>query len=449
MKPYRIFIVEDDPWYGAALEYHLAMNPDFSIHLFTTAADCLKNLHLLPDLVTVDFSLPDMQGDELYKRIAQVNHDLPVIIISAQENVGVAVELLRLGVNDYLVKDDNTKDVLWNVINKVRNTQHLQQEVQELRQELAGKYDFENSLKGQSPALKKVFHLMEKAAQSNINVSISGESGTGKELVAKAIHYNSARKGKKFEAVNMAAIPGNLAESELFGHEKGAFTGAVTRKIGKFEEANGGTLFLDEIAEMDPGLQTKILRALQERELVRLGGNELVKLNIRVIVATHKNLADEVKKGNFREDLYYRLMGLPLELPPLRERGNDILVLARHFLDAFARENKIPKINLSAGAKHKLMNFHYPGNIRELKAVTDLAAVMCKDSTVEEDDILFSFNTADGPYMLKEQTMRGYNNEIIRHYMKKYDNDVRLVSKKLDIGRSTIYKLIQTRELVL
>lgn len=449
MKPYRIFVVEDDPWYGSALEYHLSLNPDFVIHLFTTGTDCLKNLHLQPDLVTVDFSLPDLSGDQLYKKIAETHPAMPVIIISAQENVGIAVELLKLGVNDYLVKDDNTKDVLWNTINKVRNTQHLQEEVKSLRKELSDKYDFENSLKGQSPALKKVFELMEKATQTNINVSISGESGTGKELVAKAIHYNSARKSKKFEAVNMAAIPANLAESELFGHEKGAFTGAIARKTGKFEEANGGTLFLDEIAEMDLSLQAKILRVLQERELVRIGGNETVKLNIRIIAATHKNLADEVKCGRFREDLYYRLMGLPLLLPPLRERGNDILILAQHFLNEFAKENNLSKITFSTTAKNKLLQFNYPGNIRELKALVDLAAVMCSNGIIDEDDIIFPAGSDNEVFMNREQTMREYNNDIIKHFLQRYNNDVKLVSKKLDIGRSTIYKLIQTRELVL
>ncbi len=449
MKPYRIFIVEDDPWYGSALEYHLSLNPDLVLHLFASAGDCLRNLHLQPDLITVDFSLPDMKGDQLYRKIAEWNPQVPVVIISAQEDVSIAVELLKLGVYDYLVKDDNTRDVLWNVINKARNTQHLQEEVKSLRKELSGKYDFQQSLRGQSPALRKVFELMEKATSTNINVSISGESGTGKELVAKAIHYNSPRKTKKFEAVNMAAIPRELAESELFGHEKGSFTGAVSRKIGKFEEANGGTIFLDEIAEMDPALQSKLLRVLQERELVRVGGNEVIRLNIRIIAATHKNLADEVAEGRFREDLYYRLMGLPILLPPLRDRGNDILLLAQHFLDEFSSENKMPKISLSAAAKEKLLKFNYPGNVRELKAVTELAAVMSKDSVVQADDIVFTYSRNNEAFMLKEQTMREYNNDIIKYYLQKYENDVRLVSRKLDIGRSTIYKLLQTKEVIL
>lgn len=449
MKAYKIFIIEDDPWYAATLEYHLALNPDYDIHVFTNAADCLKNLHLIPDLITIDFSLPDMRGDQLFIKIASICPALPVIIISGQEDISIAVELLKLGVNDYLVKNENTKELLWNIINKIRTTQSLQEEVQQLRKELCAKHDFSNSLKGQSAVLTRAFELMEKAAATSINVSISGESGTGKELVAKAIHYNSSRRAMRFEAINMAAIPSGLAESELFGHEKGAYTGALIRKKGKFEEANGGTIFLDEIAEMELSLQSKILRVLQERELVRLGGTETIKLDIRIIAATHRNLAEEVKKGNFREDLYYRLIGLPIQLPPLRERGNDILLLAQHFLNAFTMENNLSGITINAAAKDKLMRFSYPGNVRELKAIIELAAVMCSNEVIGRDDIILPPENEWEVFNNTEQTLKEYNNSIIKKFLKKYNNDVTLVSKKLDIGRSTIYKMIKTGALVI
>ena len=257
-----------------------------------------------------------MTGEQLYKKVRAINPSVPVIIISSQENVAVAVNLLKIGVTDYLVKDDTTKDLLWNSIIRIRENQNLKQEVENLREELGHKFSFEKTLVGQSNALKKIFGLMEKATKTNINVSVCGETGTGKEVVAKAIHYNGDRKRKPFVPVNMAAIPKELIESELFGYEKGAFTGAITRKIGKFEEANGGTIFLDEIAELDLSVQSKLLRVLQEREVVRVGGNEKIKLDIHLIVATHKNLLEEVKTGNFREDLYYRIVGLEIELPP-------------------------------------------------------------------------------------------------------------------------------------
>ena len=274
-----------------------------------------------------------------------------------------------------------------------------------------------------------------------------GETGTGKELVAKAIHYNSDRKKKNFIAVNMAAIPKELVESELFGHEKGAFTGANTRKSGKFEEANGGTLFLDEIAEMDISLQSKLLRVLQERELYRVGGNEKIKLDVRIIVATHTNLADRVKSGAFREDLYYRIMGMPIQLPPLRERGNDILVLSKHFADDFAKENKLPPVQFSKEAKDKLLSYHFPGNVRELKSMIDLAVVMCNENTINEEDITFNEARRDDIFLNENKTLKQHTNDIIRHYLKLTKDDVMEAARMLDIGKSTIYKLLQSGEL--
>ncbi|MBL7746078.1 MAG: sigma-54-dependent Fis family transcriptional regulator, partial [Chitinophagaceae bacterium] len=280
MENYSIFIVEDDPWYGEILEYHLSLNPDYRVTRFVSGKDCLSNLHKKPSLVTIDYSLPDTTGAELFKEIRAVNPDIPVIVISGQEDVGIAVELLKIGVTDYLVKDDNTKDLLWNAVMRIRENQNLKKEVEHLREELGQKYGFEKLIKGASPGIQKVFSLIEKAAATTINVSVSGETGTGKELVAKSIHYNSERKRHPFVAVNMAAIPHELLESELFGHEKGAFTGAMARRTGRFEEANKGTLFLDEIGDMDMSLQSKLLRVLQERELTRVGGSEKIKLDV-------------------------------------------------------------------------------------------------------------------------------------------------------------------------
>jgi DNA-binding NtrC family response regulator len=449
MEPYKIFIVEDDPWYGEILEYHLSLNEDYVITRFTTGKECLANLHKKPDLITIDFSLPDFTGDKLYEKIRHTDDSIPVVVISGQEEVAVAVNLLKMGVTDYLVKDENTKDMLWNAVIRIRKMGNLKKEVEQLREELGQKFSFDKSIKGNSPALQKVFGLMEKATKTNINVSITGETGTGKEVVSKAIHYNSERKKKAFVAVNMAAIPKELVESELFGHEKGAFTGAVARKAGKFEEANGGTIFLDEIAELDLNLQSKILRVLQEREVIRVGGNETVKLDVRLVVATHKNLADEVKKGNFREDLYYRIIGLPVELPPLRERGNDVLLLAKHFVDEFAKDNKLGTVGISSEAKQKLMGYHFPGNIRELKAIMELAAVMCTDGEIKPDDITYNSTKSGEVFTMEQKTLRQYTCDIIKYYLKKYDDEVMLVADKLDIGKSTIYKMLQQKEIVL
>jgi DNA-binding NtrC family response regulator len=442
----KIFLVEDDPFFGEALKYHLKLNPDFDVHLFKTGKECLTNLYLKPDIICLDFGLPDITGDKLMAKIRETNNKIPIIIISGQEEIEVAVSFLKAGAKDYIVKSEHTKDLLWNAIIKIRENLDLVQEVEELKEQLEQKFSFEKTIIGQSDAIKKVFNIVNKAINSNINVSITGETGTGKEVVAKAIHYNSERKNKPFIAINMAAIPKELMESEFFGHEAGAFTGANTRNIGKFEQANGGTLFLDEIAELDFNLQSKLLRVLQEREVVRLGGTAKIKFDARLIIATHKDLAQEVKKGNFREDLYYRIMGLPIELPPLRERGNDTLLLAKHFIELFIKDNKMKAISLSKEAKDTLLRYPFPGNIRELKSVIDLACVMSDGKEILPDNLTFnSINTTD-IFLSEEKTLKEYTAEIIAHYLKKNNNDVLKTAKKLAIGKSTIYNLIQSSE---
>jgi DNA-binding NtrC family response regulator len=449
MGNFKIFIIEDDPFYGQMLEYHLSLNPEYDISRFTRGAECLAKMGQRPDLITVDFSLPDYNGDVLYKKIKSVNDQVPVIMISGQEEVDVALKMLKMGVADYLVKDATTQDLLWNSIIKLREKLPPKEIVAILPSDVSKSFCFEKNIKGQSASLNKVFILMEKAAQTNINVSISGETGTGKEVVAQSIHNNGTRKRKPFIAVNMAAIPKDLIESELFGHEKGAFTGAAMKKTGKFEAANGGTIFLDEIAELDPSLQSKILRVLQEREITRVGGHEKIKLEVRLIVATHKDLAEEVKKGNFREDLYYRIMGLPIDLPPLRERGNDIFILAKYFVEEFVKSNGLGYISITQAAKKKLMSYHYPGNIRELKSVTELAVVMSDGCEIKAADIVLSSVKNEPTLIQKDKTLRQYNREIIQYFLKKYDDDVVSVADKLDIGKSTIYKMIQQKEIVL
>ena len=447
MSQFKIFIVEDDPWYGKLLNYHLSLNPEYAVTVFELGKDCLINLHQKPDVICIDFGLPDIAGDKLYEKIRAINNTIPVVVISGQEEISVAVELLKAGVTDYIIKDDNSKNILWNSILKIRETAGLRKEVAVLKEQLVQKFDFEKSIIGQSAPMKKVFALIEKATKTNINVSITGETGTGKELVAKAIHYNSQRKDKSFVAVNMAAIPKELVESELFGHEKGAFTGAITRKIGKFEEAQGGTIFLDEISELDLSIQSKILRVLQEREVVRIGGNENIKLDVRLLTATHRTLIDEVKAGSFREDLYYRVIGLPIELPPLRDRGSDVLILSKYFSDAFMKNNNMKEVGFSDDAKEKLTSYSFPGNVRELKAIVDLACVMGDGIEIKASDITYAAIKSDENYIAQEKTLREYNFDIIKFFLDKYDNNVLLVAKKLDIGKSTIYKMIKENEI--
>lgn len=446
--PVKIFVVEDDPAYTKFLKYVLGLNPDYEVEFYTTGKDCVANLYKNPAIITLDYSLPDAPGEKVLGQIRSHDPNINVIIVSAQEKIHTAVELLKSGAYDYISKDHETKDRLLNSINNARNKSSLIKEIDHLKKEISEKYEFEKSIIGTSPAIRRTFGLLEKAVQTNISVSISGETGTGKELVAKAIHYNSKRKNKPFVAVNIAAIPRDLIESELFGHEKGAFTGALTRRIGKFEEAEGGSIFLDEIGEMDPNLQAKLLRVLQEREVTRIGGNSVIKLDVRIIAATHKDLAEEVKGGKFREDLYYRLLGLPIHLPPLRERGNDVILIAKHFLDQFANDNQMRKFKITQEAQEKLLQYPFPGNIRELKSIIELSAVMAEDQEIRAQDISFNSTARMESFLYQEMTMNEFMFRIIRHFLNKYDNNVLEVARKLDIGKSSLYRYLKEMEAV-
>lgn len=447
MQSMKIFIVEDDTWYSEVLAYHLSLNPDYEVVRYSSGKDCIDNLYKKPSVITLDYSLPDMTGKEVLKRIKAFNPDLPVIIISAQEDIGTAVSLLKEGAFDYIVKDADTKDRLWHSLTLLRENLSLRNQISTLQDEIVQKYEFGKIIKGNSSEIKGLFKRLEKATQTNITVSITGETGTGKELVAKAIHYNSARSKKALVNVNVAAIPKDLIESELFGYEKGAFTGANTRKIGKFEEATGGTIFLDEIGEMDLNMQAKLLRVLQEKEVTRIGGTGVVKVDVRVICATHRNLSEEVRKGNFREDLYYRLLGLPIELPALRQRKSDIPLLAKFFLDQFISENKMPKVSVSTEALNRMLSYPWPGNVRELKAVIELAAVLCDDGVIEPHNISFNSANSISDIMLEELTLEEYTYRIVDHYLQKYNNNVIRAAEKLDIGKSTIYRMLKERGL--
>jgi two-component system response regulator AtoC len=442
-KPFKIFVVEDSEWYNRLLVHTLSLNPDYEIKSFFNGKDFLNSLHESPDIVTLDYRLPDFTGLEVLKRIRHENSDVQVILISEQGDIDTVVNLLKLGAYDYISKSEDIKDRLLNTVKNIRNGIGLKREITTLRREVQKKYSFRESILGESPAIKTVYDLIDKALSTNITVIISGETGTGKELVAKAIHYNSKRKDKSFVTVNVAAIPSELIESELFGHEKGAFTGAAYRRIGRFEEADEGTLFLDEISEMELNLQAKLLRVLQEKEIVRIGSNKPVKTDCRIVVATNKNLKEEVKKGTFREDLYYRLLGLPIELPPLRDRANDILILARYFIGKFCDENNIMLKKLSVQSQKKLMSYQFPGNVRELKSVIELAVTLSAKDEIEPDDLIVDRGDPLSVVASDNLTLREYQVKIIKATLKKNNNDIKVAADKLDIGISTIYRILK------
>ncbi|MDF1674433.1 MAG: sigma-54 dependent transcriptional regulator [Vicingaceae bacterium] len=441
-KPFKIFVVEDNEWYNKLLVHNLSLNPDFVVESFLTGNELIAAITKKPDVITLDYRLPDTDGESLLNKIKDYDPTIEVIIISEQEEIETAVDLLKAGAYDYIVKSKDIKDRLVNTVNHIKKNTKLKKQLVSLQKEVQGKYAFEKSIIGNSASLKKVFELIAKATETNISVTITGETGTGKEVVSKAIHYNSPRKDKPFVAVNMAALPAELIESELFGHERGAFTGADTRRKGKFEEAGSGTLFLDEIGEMDMNFQAKLLRVLQEKEVTRVGGNEVIKVNCRIIVATNRNLQEEVKNGKFREDLYYRLFGLPVHLPPLRERDNDALLLAKFFVDAFCKENNLEPKSISENARKKLLSYNWPGKIRELKSVVELAIVMSSGKEISADDISLSTNDALPNVLTDEMTMREYEIRIVNHYMQKCNNNTKLVADKLGIGQTTVYRLL-------
>jgi DNA-binding NtrC family response regulator len=437
-----IFVVEDNEWYRKLLVHSLESNPDFRVESFATGEEFLGQIGRNPDIVSLDFRLPDTKGDVLLRKIKNHNEEIEVLIISEQEDIETAVDLLKKGAFDYLVKEKDIRNKLLQSIKHIQDSRGLKSEIRKLKKEVQKSYNF-NSIVGDSPEIKNIFSIIEKSLDTNINVSITGETGTGKELIAKTIHFNSKFKAGPFVPVNMAAIPQELVESELFGHEKGAFTGATARRIGKFEEASGGTLFLDEIGEMDINIQAKILRVLQEKELVRVGGTGAVRIDCRIITATNLDLLEEVREQRFRDDLYYRIKGIPIHLPPLRIRPSDVILLAQYFITLFCRENNLPNKYISKEAKNKLDSYAWPGNIRELKSVIELAIVMSVNEVLQADDISIDSREHLSELLGQDITMREYNQRLVNVFMKKYNNNTKLVSKKLDIGQTTVYRLLK------
>jgi two-component system response regulator AtoC len=386
----KLFLIEDEFVFARVIQSSLAQQiPDLNIIHYSTAQECLDNLGQHPDIISVDYNLPDMNGLELMKKIKNLDESIPIIVMSGQEELEIVVAAYKSGAHDYIIKKDNSIVDLTNSVKNILSTLYFKKEYEKLREQIIDRNKYSRII-GNSPAILQTLKWIQKVENTNMTVLITGESGTGKELVAKALHYNSSRKKNPFVTVNMGAIPEELIESELFGHEKGAFTDASGKRIGKFEEANTGTIFLDEIGEMKLDLQTRLLRVLEAKEVTRIGSNKSMKLDIRIIAATNKDLALEVKEGRFRQDLFYRLQGFLIQLPTLNKRGDDVILLAKHFLKEFCTNNQMGQLVLTKEAIKVLVDYQWPGNIRELKAVIERSALIAEDSQIKAEDILFS-----------------------------------------------------------
>lgn len=395
----RILVVDDEPGVQESLRMLLKSEGDITIAGDADAA--LREVTLAtPDLVLLDLVMPGRSGLELLAELSERGIRAPVIVLTATNTVNAAVEAMKRGASDFITKPFEL-DALRIKVRNLLEKRELEEEVERLRDEVEDRQQFGGMI-GRSDVMRSIFRNVERIAKSEATVLVSGESGTGKELVARAIHDHSGRAGGAFVAVNCGAIPRELIESELFGHEKGAFTGATDRRIGRIESANGGTLFLDEIGELDPAVQVKLLRALQERTFERVGSSTTITVDVRIVTATNRDLAKEVAAGNFREDLYYRVNVVPVQLPPLRERREDIRLLAHTFLERSGTEKK-----LTPAALGSLEGYNWPGNVRELENAIEHGLALSDGNTIDQQDLPISVGRTGQAEALREQWRQG------------------------------------------
>jgi two-component system nitrogen regulation response regulator NtrX len=390
------------------------------------------------DVILLDLWLPGMDGLAVLERLRNAGAP-PVVMISGHGNLDAAVKATRLGAFDFLEKPLSLERVLLTV-NHAISDRRLREQVRDLKRHLT----LEEILIGESETMRRLEQQIRSAAPSSSRVLITGENGSGKEIVARTLHRNSLRADQPFIDVNCAAIPEELIESELFGHRKGAFTGAIDDRKGKFELADGGTLFLDEIGDMSLSAQAKVLRVLQEQTFQRVGGQQTIRVDVRVIAATNKSLESEIANGRFRSDLYYRLNVIPIEVPPLRARGNDIALLAEHFLRRFAAEAAQPKKRLSAGAAAKLKGYHWPGNVRELRNVIERLAILVPGETIEAEDVQLGAAVEAPAEIAPNLPLKEARDEFEKQYilarLREYAGNVSRTADALGVERSNLYR---------
>lgn len=440
-KP-RILIVEDEKLIRWSLRQRF-QEEGYVVEDAETGADGLAKLaRAVFDLVMLDYKLPDMTGLDVLRKVREEDSDVVVLMMTAFSNVENAVEAMRLGAFDYISKPFKM-DALMVTINKALETTQLRREVRDLRAQMQNKFGFDRIL-GRCPAMMKLFELIRDVASSGAStVFLRGESGTGKDLVAKAIHYNSDRANRPFMNITCTAITESLLESELFGHERGAFTDAKAMKKGLLELSDGGTVFLDEVGDMPPSLQAKLLRFLEEKTFRHVGGVQDIEVDVRIIAATNRDVNKLLKEGRFREDLYYRLNIIPIELPLLRERGEDIRLLAEYFIDIFAREFRREVKGLTPGAVEKLLSYNWPGNVRELRNTIERAVLLVKTDYIGSDDLVVGRGRADGqPFTVDLPpggiSLQTVEEQLVRQALAQANNNQTKAAKLLHISRDQL-----------
>jgi DNA-binding NtrC family response regulator len=441
----RILVVEDEDKLRRIIELQL-QDAGFDVDKAAKAEEALPLIDRA-DLILTDYKLPGMTGLEMLQIVRRQNAQLPVIMMTAFGTIENAVEAMKAGAVDFLPKPFSL-DHLTTVVNKALEVRNLRDENLRLKEELGKKYNWDNIV-GRSPAMQEIFASVMRVAPSRATVLLAGESGVGKDLIARAIHFHSPRRDKPFVKINCTALPENLMESELFGYEKGAFTGANMSKAGKFEQADSGTVMLDEIGDVPGNIQVKLLRVLQEREVERLGSNKTLHIDVRVIAATNRDLRVALEDGTFREDLYYRLNVVPIEIPPLRERKEDIPYLVRYFVDKLARENGGRVREITDAAVEKLMQYSWPGNVREIENVIERSIVMTTGEKLDVDSIRLDMNLrprAHGGEMVLPEGMSldQFEQELIRNALKQANNNKSQAARILGLTRNSLrYRLTQ------
>jgi len=445
MATENILIVDDDKNMLEVLGLRLEAE-GYKVAATARAEDALKMAKdELFDLALVDLKLKEEDGIELMGHLHRISPEMPVIILTAYGTIETAVEAMKEGAYSYLTKPFDRRALLLQIKNGLEKSR-LSREVRRLKALVGEKYGFGNIV-GKSKKMQEVMEQVSRAAETDSNVCVYGESGTGKELIAKSLHLLSSRKDKPFVAINCAAIPEGLLEAELFGYEKGAFTGAIRNKRGFFAQADEGTIFLDEISEMSEVMQAKLLRVLQEKQFYALGGEKQISVNIRILTATNKNLRDEVKTGNFREDLFYRVDVIPIHLPPLREKTEDIPFLADHFIKEFAGKMKKEIKGISTPALQKLLSYSWPGNVRELKNTIEYAVAMTTQDVISEDLILQTEPIEEGKLKPLKEAKGEFEKSYISNILSLTGGNVSKASKLAGKYRADFYDLLKKHSL--